>query len=171
MVPLAALALGAFAPSAQAQDRPANATTPATYRSVLDCRTLSDPAERLGCFDKAVHALAAATDARDVVVIDRATIRETKRGLFGLTLPSIKLFGGNDEEEVTEITGKIASVSDTRDGTSIFVLEDGARWKQTDGRYTFPKPGQGIVIRRAALGSYMARVNDRPAIRVMRLPN
>ena len=114
--------------------------------------------------------IAAQTSDHDVLVVDRATARSTKRSLFGMALPRIKLFGDNDDEEIEQIESSIASAYDAKDGLSVFVLADGARWKQTEGRYTFPKAGQPIVIRRAALGSFFAKVDNQAAVRVIRLP-
>lgn len=173
----AGMILVASAAAVQAGDKPsdkeraiaAGNTPPATYKAVLDCRAIADPGQRLACFDRSVASLATATDARDVVILDRATIRETKRGLFGIALPSIKLFGGNDDEEVQQIESTIASASYARDGFAVFALPDGARWKQTEGRDVWAKAGQTIVIRKGALGGYMASVNGQGGIRVIRL--
>lgn len=152
-------------------DKPVEvATQPPVFRAVIDCKALADPQARLACYDKAVGALASAAESRDVLVVDRATARSTKRSLFGLALPRIKLFGDNDDEEIEQIESSITSAYDARDGMSVFVLADGARWKQTEGRYTYPKAGQPIVIRRAALGSFFAKVNNQAAVRVIRLP-
>jgi hypothetical protein len=158
--------------AAWADDKNSSEATapPATYQAVLDCRTITDNAARLACFDRSVAALSASTQAKDVVVIDRATIRATKRGLFGVALPKVKLFGGNDDVEVDQIESTITGVRPTSDGLSVFILSDGSRWQQTDGRYTYPKSGQPIVIRKAAMGSFMARVNNQPGVRVARLP-
>ncbi|PLK27272.1 hypothetical protein [Novosphingobium sp. TH158] len=171
-LPLCAAALVALAAPALAKDKEEPGTAPpATYQAVLDCQKITDAAARLACFDRSVTAMADATQKKDVVVIDRATIRETKRGLFGISLPRIKLFGGNDDVEVNQIESTISGTSSAKDGMSVFVLADGSRWKQTDGRYTYPKPGQKIVVKRAALGSFMANVNDQPGVRVIRLPD
>lgn len=144
---------------------------PPVFQAVLDCKTVTDPAARLACYDQAVAAMDAARARQDLVVTDRATVRETKRGLFGLTLPKLKIFGGGDEDEVNEITSKITAIRMAKDGFPIFTIEDGARWKQTDGRNTFPKVGSTIRIRTAALGSYMANIDGQTAVRVMRLAN
>lgn len=143
---------------------------PPVYQAVLDCRATPDPAARLACYDASVAAMAAARETKDLVIADRATMREAKRGLFGLPLPRLKLFSDGQSEEVTEIDGTIARSYAASDGSSIFVLADGARWKQTEGRYTYPKAGQPITIRRAALGSFFARINNQAAVRVVRLP-
>lgn len=142
---------------------------PAVLKAVLDCRAVADPAARLACFDRSTAAFDAATAAKDVLVVDRDTARKTKRGLFGLALPKLKIFGDNDDEEVEQIESTIASTYSGRDGSTVFVLPDGARWKQTDGRDTYPKVGQPIVVRKGALGSFFARVNNQPGVRVIRV--
>lgn len=142
---------------------------PPVFQAVVDCKAIADSAERLACYDRTVEAMAAASRERELAVYDRTTMREARRGIFGLGLPKLKLFDDDQSEEVTEIDSTIASLRMASDGFPIFVLADGARWKQTDGRNTFPKAGQKIHIRKAAMGSYMANVNDQPGVRVTRV--
>lgn len=175
--PLATLAIaGAAAVAAVpvgAKDKPETTTPPAIYQAVVDCRSIGDAAQRLACFDRTVGEMASATIAKDLVILDRESMRETRKGLFGFSLPRIKLFGGNDEggeEEITQIDSTITGLRTASDGYMIYTIADGARWKQTEGRTPFPKIGQTIRIKKGALGSYMANVNNRPAVRVMRLP-
>jgi hypothetical protein len=166
-----ALAVLAAAPAA-AKDKPA-APPPAVYQAVVDCRALADAAQRLACFDRTVGEMAKAGEARDLVVLDRETMRETRKGLFGFSLPKLKLFGGggdDDRDEVKEIESTITGVRSASDGLPIITIADGARWKQTEGRNVYPEVGNPIRIKRATLGSYMANVDKRAAVRVMRLP-
>lgn len=168
----AALALSATPALAKGDNAKGDAglAQPAVFQAVLDCRAVADPAARLACFDQTSLALDNASKANDVLVVDRATARKTKRSLFGLSLPRIKLFGDKDDEEIDQIDSTIASTYSARDGSAVFVLPDGARWKQTDGRDTFPKAGQKIVIVKGSLGGYFARVNGQAGVRVVRLP-
>lgn len=161
------LALAGMAGPARAETPPAAA--PSAYQALIECRAIADPTARLACFDKAAGTLAAAVETKQVVVVDKNTMRETKRRLFGISLPNVKLFGPSDDEEVDQISSTIQSTTDLREGLSIFVLQDGSRWRQTEGRYLFPKAGQPIVIKRAALGGYMANVNGKTAVRVVRI--
>ena len=171
IVPLAALAL---ATPALAKDKEQPGAPPPVYQAVVDCREIADSAQRLACFDRTVGVMASATAGKDLVVLDRATMRETRKGLFGFSLPKLKLFGGGSEdeakEEVTEILSTITAVRTASDGKPIFVIADGARWKQTDGRHVFAKAGDPIRIKKALLGSYNANVKERAAVKVMRLP-
>ena len=157
---------------AEAKDKTDITPPPAIFQAVVDCRAIPDAAERLACFDRTVSALATATTAKDLVVLDRESMRETRKGLFGFSLPKLKLFGGGEEDEkdaVREIESTISGLRSAKDGFPIFTLADGARWKQTDGRNMFPKIGQKIRIRAASLGSYMASIDGRAGVRVMRL--
>lgn len=155
----------------------ASAQTPATasptvLNEVLNCRGLTDPAARLACFDRSVSALGEAQSKGEVVTLDRQEVRKTRRSLFGLTLPSLRILGDEDDsEEGKEIETRIVRAAAGPDGKWIFQLAEGGRWAQTDTRKFIvdPKAGQTIKIRRAALGSYTANVNDQRGIKVKRL--
>lgn len=144
---------------------------------VVECRTLTEPEERLACYDREVAALDSAEANKQVMVVDKEQVRKTRRSLFGLQLPDLGIFGGNgetgddDAEEVSRLEAKIKSASQSRYGQWSFELEDGARWTQTDDHQlgVEPKPGQMIVIKRAALGSYMASVNGQRSFRIQRI--
>lgn len=169
---LLSLSLALFAAPALAEDKDKEPPPPPpVFQAVLDCKTIADPAQRLACYDRTVETMATASRERELVVADRSTMREARRGLFGLGLPKLKLFSGGESEEIQEIDSTIASLRMANDGFPIFVLADGARWKQTDGRNTFPKPGQKIRIRKAAMGSFMANIDGQPGVRVTRLAN
>lgn len=146
---------------------------PAAFQKLVDCRAIADSAQRLACFDREVAGLAAAEARQDVVVIDRARVRTARRSLFGLTVPDLGIFGGNDADEdgVSRIDAKIAGVGRTGEGKWTFRLADGARWAQTDTRTLpgDPKVGQPIAIRKAAMGSFLANVDGQTAIRVKRV--
>ena len=172
---LSCIALGAMSLAAAplaAKDKSAlPKELPPVFEAVVNCRALMSDSERLACYDRSVAALASARDKEDIVVADRATIRETKKGLFGFTLPKLKLFGGaeRDADEAKEIESTISAVRDPSDGHGVFPLADGARWKQTDGGATFAKPGVAIRIKRGTLGSYLASIDKGAYVRVVRL--
>ncbi|MEP6339745.1 MAG: hypothetical protein ABJ070_07905, partial [Parasphingorhabdus sp.] len=103
--------------TASAQDKEDAITAPpAIYTELVGCKTISDPTRRLACFDEKVAALESATESKQVVIADREQVKEARRGLFGLSLPRIKLFGGDKDEgaEIKEIEVKIASVRSLR---------------------------------------------------------
>ena len=160
--------------AAAAGARPAQAPAgrPEAFEALVKCRAIAEDAARLRCFDQAAAALQQAAERRDIVMVDRAQVRQTRRSLFGIEGLRLPFFGGGDEkgEEVTQIDGVVASASQVGYGRWIVHLEDGSTWVQVDDNViaVWPKAGQKVVVRRAALGSYMMRVNGQPGVRVER---
>ena len=126
----------AMAVPASSKTQPlAAAPPPKIFQDVVQCRAIADAAQRLACFDRSVGALATAQANKDVYVADKDAIREARRGLFGFSLPKMKIFGDDDMgEDVDQIETTIAGVGQGQKGY-IFTLKDGARWMQTDGAY------------------------------------
>jgi hypothetical protein len=155
------------------------APPPAVVKKLLDCRAITDAAQRLACLDAGTAALADAVEKRDVLVADRDQVKKARRSLFGITLPSFTLFGsGKEEGEETDEQGAItqieANITSARAGAGNnwrFVLDDGSVWMQTDGRIfpRDPKPGMKIRIRRGAVGTFLANVDGQIAVRVRRI--
>lgn len=151
-----------------AKDKDEDTTPPPVFQAVLDCKAQADPAARLACYDRTVGAMATARESKDLVIADRATMREARKGLFGLALPKIKLFGGGDSEDVVAIDGTVETSYAAKDGNFVYVLADGARWKQIDGRPAYARKGDPIHIEKASLGSYFAKIKGQNA-RVIRI--
>jgi hypothetical protein len=170
----AALLAATPAPAA-AQRRNAPPPRPELFQALLRCRAITDEAERLRCFDSTAAALETAADRREVAMVDRAQVREGRRRLFGLSLPSIPLFGGGDDEgdedRIETVEGVVASASQNGQGQWIVSLQDGAVWTQIDNRplAVFPRRGQRVVIQRATMGSFMMRINNQPGVRARRI--
>ena len=137
------------------------------------CRGVADGAARLACYDTAAAALDEAERTGQVVVLDRAQVEETRRGLFGFEMPSLDIFnrGGEqtDAPEIDNVSYVVRTASEARDDQWVFTMEDGSVWRQIDGRmWGRPRAGQTAVVRRASLGSFLMNVGDAPAIRVRR---
>lgn len=141
--------------------------------AAAQCTTIAQAAERLACYDKAVNALLSAEQKREVVVIDRAQVRQTRKALFGLNLPNFGLFGDatdrNSPDAVTQIETTLTK-AEMNGGAWLFILADGARWRQTDDNILGGRPrvGDKVVIRRGALGSFKLSLAGQPAIKVRR---
>lgn len=150
-----------------------NQDNPDVVQKLFDCRSIEVAEERLACFDREIDIVFKARESKEIVITDREQIKETRRGLFGFTLPKIGLFGGGDDkdDEVNEIIAKVAVARQQRNGRYLITLEDGARWAQTDNTPVLRDidAGETIVIKTAALGSYMAKVGSRRAFRVKRV--
>lgn len=141
-------------------------------QAVVDCRTLTADADRLACYDRSVAKLDAAETSNDVMVVDRAQVREGRRQLFGLSLPNFAMFrGGDTKDEVTEIATVATAVRTDAEGRWLITLEDGAVWRQiSDARYGRPPhAGSKIAIRNAALGSFFLKIDGQTAIRARRV--
>jgi hypothetical protein len=111
--------------------------TPAVVTAVYQCRTLTDDAARLACFDKAAADLEQAQNARTLS------------------------FGDEDafpRFEGAELKSKIEAVSANQAGRYVITLADGTRWLQTEWtKFIFdPKAGDSIVIRKGLTGNYRA---------------
>jgi hypothetical protein len=158
----------AQSPSPEAPQRPE------LFEALVQCRSITDDSARLQCFDTAAANLQAAAERRDVVVVDRAQVRESRRRLFGLALPRLPIFGGGDDEaeeqEITSIESNVTRAYQGEMGRWVVTLEDGSTWAQTDNNIIAgrPRPGQPVTVHRAALGTYMMRVSGQPGVRAQR---
>ncbi|HEY5072426.1 MAG TPA: hypothetical protein VII63_10385 [Caulobacteraceae bacterium] len=140
-------------------------------QAVMECARISDPGQRLTCFDAAVAAMTKAEAAGDLVTIDREQRRAARRQAFGLALPSLAFLDrGERPEEVNRITGKVAAVARTPEGKWVITLEGGAVWRQIDDNELThdPHAGSEVRIRRAALGSFFVNIDREQALRMHR---
>jgi len=167
---LAICALAMSAPAMSKTQPLAAAPPPKIFIDVVQCRAITDPAQRLACFDRSVGTLATAQASKELYVADKEAMREARRGLFGLNLPKMRIFADDDmEKDVSAIESTIAAFNESQKGY-VFTLKDGARWRQTDGIYMDrPKVGAPIRIKRAALGSYFGTINGKGGFRIERV--
>ena len=140
-----------------------------SYASLVKCRSISDPGERLACFDKSVAALTTAVEGKQVAVVDREEVRAAKRSLFGIALPEIRLFDNDSSEPIQQIESSVRLVGSAGPGRYSFGLADGGTWRMLEGSGRAPEKGEKVVIRRAALGSYLAKIGGGRAVRVERV--
>ena len=168
-------AMLAIPASAQDRRRDIAPQRPEVLNQLTACRSIADSAERLACYDRQVAALETAEAAREIAVVDRTQIRRTRRSLFGLRLPDLGIFGDDEDNSqdgaaINEINSTIQAVSSGADGRVHYILAEGGTWAQTEGRRGRPpRAGQPIRIRRGPLGSFMASVEGRPGVRVIRI--
>jgi hypothetical protein len=160
--------ISAFA--AESKDQP----RAQVYTALDACRSVTSDSDRLACFDSAMKKLDQAVASKEVLIVDKAQIEKTNRGLFGLKLPNLGLFGDKDgpttEGQLSEIQSIVQSARANADGW-LLTLEDGSMWQQTDGAALAlsPKKGMNVVVKRAALGSFKMSVDSQPSIRVRRV--
>jgi len=135
------------------------------------CLAIVDNTARLACFDAAVRAYEAKVASREIVVMDRETMRQTRRGLFGFTLPKTPLFSGdNVRDNVAELDTTVTSAASLGDGKWRMRMEDGAVWENTESvGWKSPKAGSKVHLKAAAFGSYFMTIDRDNPIRAMRV--
>ena len=175
MMTIAASWLLLLPSTAFARDERAPASTPAVAE-ILRCRTIPEADKRIACYDAASAALATAVEQRSIVVLDREEVKQTRRSLFGFSLPKISLFGGRagDEEpkaeEIRQIDSTIARFAQAGFGFWTLTLADGSVWRTIEAnRNFFPKAGQVITVKRGSFGNYLAAIRNQPTLRVTRV--
>ncbi|XUU59332.1 hypothetical protein ACRAQ6_06980 [Erythrobacter sp. HA6-11] len=139
---------------------------------VKQCQSISDPMERLACFDRATKVLEEATESREVIVIEKKEIEETKRRRFGLSLPDLGIFGGDDDDtdRVNELTTTVSKAKEFGYKQWQLELADGTVWHTTEPENRLrPRSGDSVLIKRAALGSFLASIDDDPFVRIKRV--
>lgn len=158
--------------SAQAKDK-APPPQPQAFKEMVQCRAITDPQARLACYDAQVGKLEQAAASGDVVVADRASMKEAKKGLFGFRLPSLGIFGGGDDDkdQVDSIESTVSSARTIGYGSWRVTLADGSTWEQTDSeRLLFdPVRGNKVKVYRGALGTYRMNVDGQRAMKVRRV--
>ena len=135
---------------AAAQDKDADGIkTPAIVADLFACRDIVDDEARLACFDREVGVIQSKQQREEIVIADKEEVRETRRGLFGFSLPKIGLFRDDDEEdELDRVQVTIASARKMSNGRVSFTTDTGARWIQVDNTPILrdPKPGDNVTI-------------------------
>lgn len=137
------------------------------YQNLMACSAVTPDLDRLACFDRAVARLGVAEQSGAVIIMPRARVDETRRALFGFTIPSLPdMMSGGPALDAVETT----LVSASRSDGWVFRLADGSVWRQVDTTALNFRPREGLPvrIRRAAVGSYMLKVGDSPAVRARR---
>lgn len=160
------LILAALPTSASAQEK----SDDAQLGQLRECQAIVDDAARLSCYDREVAAVVAASDAGDIQVVDKEDIRETRRGLFGFSLPKTGIFGGGDDKDDEVMTSQITSVRQVgREGYRITIAE-GSVWQINDPPRRFrPKVGDDVELERAAMGSFWVRLNGQNGVKGRRV--
>jgi len=137
------------------------------YQNLVACSAVTPDRDRLACFDREAARLRTAEQSGAVIIMPRARIEETRRALFGFAVPNLPdMMSGVPALDTVETTLVSANQSDGW----VFRLADGSVWRQVDTTaLNFrPREGMPVRIRRAAVGSYMLKVGDSPAVRARR---
>ena len=170
---VAFLALAAISATGAAAAKPKlkDARSNALLQALAACRGIADEKARLDCYDGASARLAEAVDKKELVVLDQQEIRETRRSLFGFSVPNIPLFRGEAGGDDGKLETTIAAASPLEGGKWQIRLEDGAVWQTSETRLNLsdPRRGQKIVIQRGTLGNYFLRIDGQRGVRGRRV--
>lgn len=147
---------------------------PSEFEALKSCRIIADNSKRLACFDSAVGVVVAAQESGDIRIVDKEAAKQTRRRLFGFTLPEIGWFGDGkvgDEQKLDMLETTITSVSQPRRNTWTFQTEEGAVWQinNAPSRLRALKPGQSVIFKKAALNSYFIRIEGQTGVKGTRI--
>ena len=136
-------------------------------QNVYACTTVTATAERLACFGAAVAALKQAQKNGDVAITTKVQAREAERQAFRLATKPAPV----SIETPDTITLAGTSITKAANGDPLYSMENGQVWRKTDGPapvISGKRPGTA-QIRKAALGSFMPKMDGRTAVRVTRV--
>lgn len=144
--------------------------------ALQQCRTMTDTAARLACYDRAVDALNAATASNEVVIVERQEVRKVRKGLFGFSLPKVGFLTGRadnaeDNSDAKELQTTITAARSIGNGKWRFTVEDGATWEtvETSSAFTDPAPGRKVLLEAGSLGGYFAKVEKGRRVQAKRI--
>ncbi|MCE9523061.1 MAG: hypothetical protein K8S25_11605 [Alphaproteobacteria bacterium] len=155
-----------------------------TLAAVAKCTDIAAATERLQCFDAAAAGAKTALAAQPQPIQQAAAqtgqppAEEEEGGVlswFGLSRPVKKTedFGKppvpTGPKEISEISASVLEFAKNPYGRSLFVLDNGQVWKQTDGdTFEVKDPAAGetmkVTIETAFMGSYTLKVVGRTGI-------
>ena len=141
-----------------------------TVQKLMDCRTVTESAARLACYDTAAAALDIAEAKGEIVVVEKEQMKAVRKQAFGFTLPTLNLFERGEKAAVETLSATVKTAHQRGDGAWVLELEDGAVWVQTDTE-ALPRDarkGSTIEIRKASMGSFFINVDKQRAIRATR---
>ena len=155
-----------FAPTLQAKEhREAD-----QLQALRACSDIEEDAARLTCFDQSVQTLVDLQDRGEITVVDREDIAETRRGLFGFSLPKLGVFGPGDDSEEQVLNSRITAIRQIRSDHWEIEIAEGSVWLATNTPRRFkPKVGSEVELEQAALSSYWFRVDGQLGVKARRI--
>jgi hypothetical protein len=151
--------------------------------AMVKCAEISDPAERLKCFDAAIpgakNALSTPEKPAEKLATPEKPPEKSLLDWFGFNRPPQPVTRPEDfgkpapepapGEAITEIKATVLEYARTRRGKLLFVLDNGQVWRQLDGDSTEvrdPPPDTvwKVTIETGVLGSYNLIIDGRNSI-------
>ena len=97
-----------------AKSLPLDNKPPIQVARLLACKDLADSAVRLACYDRETAAVGDAISRRDLVVVDRESVKTARRSLFGFSIPSLGGILGNDRDVMEACAARRNGVAEGR---------------------------------------------------------
>ena len=132
------------------------------------CATVTDPTERLACYDADFPPAAGARSW----AVDRQAEKEKALQEFGLNKAQLRVREPDRMRETSpdQIQATVARVGSRPTGERVVTLENGQVWLLTEATSKGSlKSGDQVVIREAAMGSYMLLTSRRIPLRARRI--
>ena len=138
--------------------------------SLRECRAIEDNAARLACYDRAVSDVIALQDEGEITVVDKEDIRETRRGLFGFSLPKLGVFGASDDDADKNLQSTITRLRRLHGDNWEIEIAEGSVWQASNTPRRFkPKVGASVELEKAAMSSYWLRVDGNLGVKARRI--
>ena len=165
--------------------------------AVIQCKSVENAEDRLACYDNAVGRFEDAQKSGDLVTISKSEVENVQKDAFGFELPSLpklgRLFGRNKSDsaeaavegttepeklgfnDVKFVELDILRTERLGNGRTKIYLVNGQEWVQRDDKRVKIYKAKGgradyAQIKKASLGSYLMRINDKgQSIRVQRI--
>ena len=172
---IATASLGALAAPAAAQDERA-----AVLYILAACAKIHPPTARQASTANSLTRAGATGRA----TVPGQTVRGVTGGAAPIETQGPQGFGYEDvrgdsparfqprQGQLDEIHPRVASISPREPGIYLVTLDDGARWLFAEGvgpQFRLPSRGDEVEIERAALGSYLMRVDGQDPVPVRRV--
>lgn len=130
--------------------------------ALIACAVKPDAAERLACYDAAVAGISA--EAREIsrkreAIAAKAAAEQAARAeqerLAAFGRESMKDRPPGADEDLPSMTTSIGETLTTRDGKTVFLMENGQMWRQTEGM-PLPPVHQGMeaTIKKGVIGGF-----------------
>lgn len=165
---------------------PALADDISPLTDIYACADIAESTSRLQCFDDKVAAARNAENSGEFKTITRQEAVEVQKDAFGFSMPSLPKFNlpnlrrdddsqtvkTDDDGQISELSLAIISIRKDNLGKVIVTFENGQVWLQIDSdKVTVSKkrPPETAIIKRAALGSFLIRLDTGKAFRAKRI--
>lgn len=143
--------------------------------TLYQCSEIEDDSARLTCYDTAVGRTREAEQSGEFKTITRKEAEDVQKDAFGFSMPSLPKFSlpsfGSDKDDsikkdesgqIEEVSLPIKSISEGGYGKLLIVFENGQVWRQSDStpvKVSRKRPPTSAIIKRAALGSYLIKLD------------